>query len=390
MPGSNRRKRSFASRIRKFFGISRRKHVHHRSRTSSVTPSSRVSTPVSQRNSAEKARTLPVSRGSGRRHHHRRSQRHQRTGLGFMKSLLNRIRNYIRENRDFNKVISIVIRQLFAISSFLAAYIAVWFIYQLAVIVTGSFFDIHSVLFYYEVMFPIPNTSPLWTDLNIIAITSSGPLISLLAGLILFYIVWHRKVTNPYLYQFLIWMMLISAAHFFGAFAAGAITWQGFGYVIAWMFMPFAVRLLVSILFLAVLAYLGWISTSLHLELATHKPVKEDKPYFILGRVVFPWLIASAILLLIKIPDAQPQHENIWDYDMFILGSITFAILPALFNRKAVSKDALRWPKRRRLHRIITSGAILAALIIILAYRLGLSHGIYVYLKIALDLSVYK
>lgn len=47
---------------------------------------------------------------------------------------------------------------------YIIAYITAYLIYQLAVILTASFFDIDSVLYYYEVMFPIGNASQNGTN----------------------------------------------------------------------------------------------------------------------------------------------------------------------------------------------------------------------------------
>ena len=67
---------------------------------------------------------------------------------------------------------------------YVLAYLLVYLTYQLSVILMASRFGIDSVLYYFEVMFPIGNQSALWTDFSIISITLAGPLVCALLGIL--------------------------------------------------------------------------------------------------------------------------------------------------------------------------------------------------------------
>jgi hypothetical protein len=213
---------------------------------------------------------------------------------------------------------------------FMGTYIVAWFIYQLAVMYTASLFNIPSVLKYYELKFLEPNSSPLWSEMNIVEITFSGPLISLITGFISFIVLKTSPKLGQQLKLFLMWFCINSLAEFFGAFVAGFITRQGFGYVIAWMFIPYTMNLIISIVFLSVLVYLGILLIPVLLSISESHLGKLNGLLFILSRFTLPWLIGTGILILLKIPNAHPQHRNIFHYDIIIILSMAFVVLPPL------------------------------------------------------------
>ncbi len=273
---------------------------------------------------------------------------------------------------------------------FMVTYLIAWFTYQFAVMFTASFFNIYSVLTYYEVLFPVGNDSPLWTPMNIIVITSSGPFISLIAGFIYFIILKRRRNMGPQKKLFFIWLCLNSLAHFFGAFVAGAITWQGFGFVIAWLFMRFIFRLIISLLFLSILGYIGRLLFPEILSTAIIPRQKKEIPWFLFTRIILPWFIGSGLLILLKIPNIIPQHVNILDYDIIILSSLVFAVVPSIFFPK-VKRQVQHSGKRHRSRRnLIVMIWFISTVCVFLLYRIGLSGGLYIYMKFAFGITSYR
>lgn len=325
-----------------------------------------------------------------RRHHHHASDSQFLPLRKPKVTLKMRIKKWFREHKSLDTIYSILLSQAAAISTIMASYILIWFVYQCAVIFTAAMYDIHAVLRYFEVMFLASNSSPLWTRPDILAITLSGPFVAVVIMGILMLKLYRSSHYTTLIYQLLLWLMLMAAAHFFGSFIAGAITLQGMGYVIAWLFMPFAVKLLVSLMFLSVMMFLGWMAGPYFLRLSSGHPRKEDKPFILFGRVVVPWVVATVILVLIKIPNLPPQHENIWDYDVLILASVGFAVIPALFNKKSLPANSIKYPKSKRKHRLVVWLWILVAVVLVLLYRLGLKDGLTVYLKMVLNISAYQ
>jgi len=258
------------------------------------------------------------------------------------------------------------------------------------VVFTASFFNIHAVLTYFEVMWTVDNTSPLWNDLNIVAITFSGPFVSLVMGLVYYAILRKKKNMGTQPRTLVFWLFVLSMAHFLGAFVAGAITWQGFGYVIAWVYMHIFFRILISLIFLAAMAWIGWLHAGSMLETRTLRIRSSDIPYILINRMVLPYILGTILLILIKIPNVAPQHPTIWDYDVMIIASAFFAIIPPLFNKKlqAPSRSSKHHSHRRR--RFIMYGAIAVSLAVVLLYRVGLSNGLYIFMKFVLNVTPYK
>ena len=270
---------------------------------------------------------------------------------------------------------------------FIVAYLIVWLTYQLAVMVQASLSHIDSVLYYYEVMFPIGNYSRLWSSFNIILITIAGPLLSVFMGILYYYVFLGRRNPGPQMRLFLVWLYLLSMAFFFGAFVAGMITHQGFGYVADWLYLNIVFRIGVSLIFLLILGFMGWNVIKLLPEVSGPDSFKRSRTAFVLSRLSVPWLIGSVLMFLLKRTSFVPQHPNILAYDLIIIGSMAFAVIAAIFNKR----DRPRFFKN--LHRSTSTGSIMASVIaaIVLAFlvRVGLSDGLYFQLKVSLDLGKY-
>lgn len=273
---------------------------------------------------------------------------------------------------------------------YLIAYIAAYLIYQFAVILTASFYNIDSVLFYYEVMFPIGDASPRWNAFNIIMITLSGPVVSLTLGAIWYKLVLKKRDLSPMVKLFFVWLTFHSFNMFFGAFVAGVITNQGFGYVANWMFMGIVLKILFSMLALGALAYIGYRATSQFLATSNsaNRINKHNKDYFILAQGVIPWLVGSGILVLLKIPDKPPQHQNIIVYDLIIVGSFVFMVLATLIKRDA--KPAVAINSKRRDKTKLGWLYILVAIGLIAFYRIALEPGLHFVIDLVFDVTFYR
>lgn len=273
---------------------------------------------------------------------------------------------------------------------YILSYLVIYLAYQLSGILAASVYGIDSVLFYYELYFPIGNASPLWTRMNIIAITMVGPFISVLISILLFKVVLIREKLNPQLRLFLLWVAFHGATHFLGAFVAGIVTSQGFGYVANWMYMNVAFRIMVSLIFLFLLTLSGYFSTTLALE--TIPPGIRQQRWRLsmsLGsRLIFPWIIGGLLIVAVKYPNALPQHENIMIYDAVIIASMGFMIIPAFFNYKAKPRSVAERP--HRLSRPPGVLMISIALVTLILFRLTLERGIYFLIRFTFDMGFYR
>jgi hypothetical protein len=254
--------------------------------------------------------------------------------------------------------------------------------------IQASFSDIDSVLYYYEVMFPIGNYSPLWSQFNIILITAAGPMLSVLLGLLYRYVFLSRTSPGPQKRLFLVWLYLVSMAFFFGAFVAGIITNQGFGYVAGWLYMNIVFRIGISLIFLFILGFQGWKTVRYLPEVSGSDSYKRNRKLFVISRLTIPWFVGSLFMLLLKRTSFVPQHANIFEYDLIIIGSMLFPVVAAIFNKR--ERPMFFKNPRRSTSPRTTMIWVIAALILMLLIRVGLRNGLYLQLKILLDISMYR
>jgi hypothetical protein len=207
-------------------------------------------------------------------------------------------------------------------------------------------------------------------------------------GLVYYKLFLPKDGFGPVARLFFLWLSFHSFNMFFGAYVAGVITDQGFGYVANWLFLGVIIKLTIALLSVFTLMVIGYFATKPLLETSnsSQRVSKNNRPYFILNQALIPWLIGGFILVLIKIPDKQPQHENIIVYDLIVLSTLVFTVLPTFFNNKAKA-DKLKIKAKRRIKFVWLF--MLVAILLVLAYRLGLADGLYFYIRMAFRVAPY-
>lgn len=283
--------------------------------------------------------------------------------------------------------LSFVLKLLSSMGLFMTAYVITWLTYSLAVMFMASFYEIYGVLYYFEVMWPEEGALLLLKENAAMAIALAGPFISLFMGLIYFGILKMAKNMGTQVKTLVFWLFLISLAHFMGAFAGGAITGQGFGYVLVWLNMPAVLKFLISILALIAMAWIGWKYARIILEIRPIRKHGNNIPLILINRLLLPCILGTLLLIVIKLPNITPQHPNIWVYDVIILVTVLFAVIPPVFNNKL--RPVIHLP-RTILLRDRTARAIFAIILstaVLILYRLGLSSGLYIYMKFAIHIS---
>jgi len=266
----------------------------------------------------------------------------------------------------------------FAVNStviYLITYIIAYTTYQVLVMFVASRFGINSVLYFYEVAFPIGNNSSLWSDFNIILITFSGPFISVLLGIYYLLLFVRKEKTKGLTKLFVIWLSFHFLNFFMGGFVGGVVTQQGFGYVIAWMFMPTFLKFGISILFLFGMGIIGYLHTVYFLESSNslYWTQRYKKPWLIIFGGLFPWAFGAVFLFILQYPFVIPQHENIVVHDTILYVTIVFFIAPMLVNFKAKPNfdQTVRKAKGRRINWLYLVLFVLTMVI----FRVGLKDG---------------
>lgn len=265
---------------------------------------------------------------------------------------------------------------------YLIAFVAIYIVYQMAVIFTANNFGISGVLYYYTVFWPIGNSSPLWFPYyKIILITGSGPFISLLIGLIFFRVL-VPYAKNPVLKLFYLWIALHALNMFFGGFVSGVTTSDGFGYVALWLRMNIVFRIFFSLVFLFGLAAFGYYSTRYFLETALSPSflTQEKRRLFLFYHVLLPSILGAAIVILVRIPNNPP-------YQVIVLATMLAATITAVFNRRAKPDRIKSFPKHhgRKLQVVY----LIIMLVLMIGFRWGLAYGLHFIIKINFTVSVF-
>ncbi len=331
------------------------------------------------------------------RHHHHRRKKNSRGLFGFFRKNKNKdipvdiLKMIVAEQEAKIKVPlkSYVWPVLNSTALFMIAYQVSWFVYQGAVMLVASVNHIDSVLYYYEVMFPAGNSSTRWNMMNIIFITLAGPMISLIFWAIYRFVILKRYHPGAQMRLLLVWLSLNSMMLFFGAFIGGAITQEGFGYVTNWLQMNVAIKILFSIIFVLAIILLNWKIVKSLPETAGLDTWKNDRYGFVLSRLIIPWFIGGAIMVLLKLTGQTPQHESIFYYDAINITTLLFAVVPPLFNSTTQPHLARNKRKYPRIHRSSIALWLIIAIAFVLLVRIGFSYGLHFQLNIALNIGLY-
>jgi hypothetical protein len=259
---------------------------------------------------------------------------------------------------------------------FVLTYLIAYLVYQLAVMFAASRYGINSILLFYEVFFPIGNYSDKWNSFNIIIITFAGPLVSVILGTIYLLVYVRRETVTGLRKLFYFWLGFHSINMFLGAFVGGMITQQGFGYVIAWMFLPTVVKFGLSMVCLFSLGLIGFFYTIYFMEASGSFfwTKKVNRLIYLFFSGFLPWLAGTVFIFLLKYPRVMPQHENIVVYDSIMYATMVFGIAGMFVNFKAqpmIDKTTKR--EGRRINWVYL--VILIGLLVI--FRLGLNTGLY-------------
>jgi hypothetical protein len=294
----------------------------------------------------------------------------------------NEITKKVAVDKDGNIVYTASIANSFthvinSLASFLVAYLLVYLVYQLVVLITASFYDIDAILYYYELVFNAH--SELWDPLNIIIITISGPINSLFLGFLFFNYFYKKAKSYPRLQLFFLWVGLLAFAHFFAAFISGIITNKGFGYVPLWLFWNAFTKFFFAFIALLSLILIGYFSASKFQTTSNniYRIQKQNRAIFYLHQVILPYLIGFLIIYLVKMPNNFSYDTLILSFSAFIFGAVFFNI-EAKAPPFSVSKN-----KPANINWVL----ILLAIMSLYSFRVYLAEGLHFIIKFSMSIT---
>ncbi len=261
--------------------------------------------------------------------------------------------------------------------SFLTAYILVWFLYQLVVLITASFYEIDSILFYYKLDFN--DHSKLWDILNIIIITISGPINSLIMGFVFYNYLFIKAKSYPRLQLFYLWSGLLFFGHFFAAFIAGVITNKGFGFVPLWLYWSDFTKFFFALISLVVLGLIGYYSASRFLSTTNNsfRIQRSNRALFYFTQALLPFLLGFLIISLLKIP-------NNFAYDSLILTFSVIMVVAVFFN---INAPALPQLQNRKYGNTLNWVLVLLTGLILYSYRFYLEEGLHFVIRLSVHIT---
>ena len=223
---------------------------------------------------------------------------------------------------------------------FIAAFFIMYFGNKLITILTAQFFDIPAVLYSYRIFWPLYTYSSLYTRLALIVIFAMGPIFSLAASFGLYRVyMWIRKYPLN-LKTLVLWMAFHGFNLFFGAYISGVITRTGFVYTTEWLFYSHVFdveEIIFMIVSIITLIIIGYFMTKQFISSATSVRMIDPKTrlYFIVGKVLLPWLFGTGVLFLMNYPRNPPEL-------LVLYGVSLLMIIPVLATYNSPSNQLVK------------------------------------------------
>jgi hypothetical protein len=261
---------------------------------------------------------------------------------------------------------------------FIITYLLSYLICQLITMGCAYLFGIPSVLYYYEIVFGIPNNSPEWTHTRIGITYIAAPSFSLITGSILLFGIIKKYHLKQYHKLFLLWLGFHMFNFFFSGILAGSVTGLGIGYAmdIAFWYVYIIYGILSSLGILC-LVLVGNDFTEHFLKTNPYNywSKRKNRKQYLVFTLVFPWLIGSILMFLIKFPDHTPQHTGITIHDLIISLSMIFLVLPMFYRKKNARFHPKTNPAEKK--RNIIWMLVILTILFVTCFRVGLTSFFY-------------
>ncbi|HAH59151.1 MAG TPA: hypothetical protein DCL86_13475 [Bacteroidales bacterium] len=246
---------------------------------------------------------------------------------------------------------------------FLLAYLFAFLLFQSFTVIAALLFDFTVEVNYTRIFFLVKRSE--WSFDSVKTIFSSGPIISFIVSIAMIAIAVRFKEYNGLLKLFFLWAFIHCINLLLGPAFAGALLGEGFGHVLIWLFLPDTGKLLVTLISLFLLAIVGFSISGLFM-LGANTYYNQLKPEnvrrFLLNQAILPYIIGTAIIVLIRLPLEY--------YDVALLLTPIIILLTVLLNstgRPTLFFDEV--PKNIK----INGSLVATAIIVLLIYRIGLS-----------------
>lgn len=208
-----------------------------------------------------------------------------------------------------------------------------------------------------------------WTSDTVKVIYGTAPLIALLLGLFLTLLYRHiQDADGPQ--KMLVWWGYIHCYSLaFGSIIAGALTGNGFGHTLAWMYVGESGKLILSVIALLALYSVGKMNTQPFIYLSNFcinysQPQKRRQMCWF--QLLIPYLIGTGVLVLMRTPLNNP-YFNLINLSTFVL------IAPILFDSRKIPE--VYFDEKPKPPMLVWRSALFLATLLFTARLLSI-HGI--------------
>lgn len=250
-------------------------------------------------------------------------------------------------------------------AAFVLAYLIIFYMNQMAIILSAGMFN-YSVSFDYELIYF--HIEPFeWTHDAVKLIYSAGPVLIFIFGLISLvgYFAFHEEEARIKI--FFLWFAIIALNYTFGGLMIGNLFKKGVGHVFNWMYFTDTQKMLV-----ALLGFFGLLSTGFLMA----KPIAhtantyftrltpEIFPFYFTAQIIVPFFIGTTIVIAYFIPRVQFQERYSW---------ISMALILMLAFIRINRYDSIYFEKEEKNIRL-SYFIIFIAIVFVVGFRLILSR----------------
>ena len=255
-----------------------------------------------------------------------------------------------------------------ATALYLLACLAVQSAFQLATVATAAQLGIQGTWQLGRLQFRMADSE--WWQAAVLSVYGIGPVVSLGLGIGALWLFWKwARRRRGLLKLFLFWVVLHACNLSLGALAADTLTQSGTWYVPSWLFKASnALNVLVALLAAMLQMVAGYLAAVLFLQ--SHDSITmmqyHNRRRLLVAAVLLPWLVGSAVLLLLHWPTQSLTEQLRYVAMLLLLGPLYMACTNESFE------DTIESPSRTRL----ATGLLLLLSGVLLAWRLVLAGGI--------------
>jgi hypothetical protein len=276
-----------------------------------------------------------------------------------------RLLKHAAENRE--NINEFVVIALHSTLLFVASYLFIFFIGLVTSVISGLFFNYHSILYYHKVVWLVKPEQ--WYGDSVKMIFSSGPIISGILGVVMAILFAQLRTGRGLFKLFLLWGALHGFNAFFGSLLTGSIFGKGLGHALDWSYFSDTEKVIFSIISILALILMGVFSARSFLISANSYYSHLEKRMqgsFLWAQLIIPFLAGSLLVGAVMFPEILLYDMTVM-YIMFI--TILSVIISSRFYPALYFEDEqIGIGPRIRL--------ILPVLLFIILYRFVLAVGI--------------